>query len=128
MKCPKITNLGKFDLFMHTLFADTPLVDAPLVLLDMFTRTSLTFTRVPAKVPHIHQSSGEGAFCMWMAFRMCPTMCASPLPVLGPDSQRGLVNAPRQESNTPPPHFYLNHLRPVIIKPVGGFSKSAIRI
>ena len=37
-----------------------------------FTRTSLTFTRVPAKVPHIHQSSGEGAVCMWVAFRMCP--------------------------------------------------------
>ena len=28
------------------------------------TRTSLTFTRVPAKVPHIHQSSGEGACCV----------------------------------------------------------------
>ena len=38
----------------------------------MFTRTSATFTRVLAKVPHIHQSSGEGAFCMWVAFRMCP--------------------------------------------------------
>ena len=38
----------------------------------IFTRTSLTFTRVPAKVPHLHQSSGEGAFCMWVAFRMCP--------------------------------------------------------
>ena len=29
----------------------------------IFTRTCLTFTRVPAKV-HIHQSSGESAFCM----------------------------------------------------------------
>ena len=38
-----------------------------------FTRTSLTFTRVPTKVSHIHQSSGEGAFCVWVAFRMCPS-------------------------------------------------------
>ena len=38
----------------------------------IFTRTSVTFTRVPAKVPHLHQSSGEGAFCAWVAFRMCP--------------------------------------------------------
>ena len=38
---------------------------------DMLKRTSLTFTRVPAKVRHIHQSSGEGAFCMWVAVRMC---------------------------------------------------------
>ena len=37
----------------------------------IFTTTSVTFTRVPAKVPHIHQSSGEGAFCMRVAFRMC---------------------------------------------------------
>ena len=37
----------------------------------IFMRTFLTFTRVPAKVPHIHQSSGEGAFWMWVAFRMC---------------------------------------------------------
>ena len=22
--------------------------------------------------PDIHQSSGEGAFCMWVAFRICP--------------------------------------------------------
>ena len=28
----------------------------------IWTRTSLTFARVPAKVPRIHQSSGEGAF------------------------------------------------------------------
>ena len=35
------------------------------------TSTSLTFTRDPAKVPHIHQSSGEGAFCIWVTFRMC---------------------------------------------------------
>ena len=26
-----------------------------------------------AKVPHIHHSSGEGAFCMRVAFRTCPT-------------------------------------------------------
>ena len=39
---------------------------------NTFTRTSVTFTRVPAKVPRIHQSSGEGAFCIWVAFRMCP--------------------------------------------------------
>ena len=39
----------------------------------IFTRTSLTFTRVPAKAPHIHQSSSEGAFCMWVVFRMYPT-------------------------------------------------------
>ena len=38
----------------------------------IFTTTSVTFTKVPAKVAHIHQSSGEGAFCMWVAFRMCP--------------------------------------------------------
>ena len=31
---------------------------------SVFTSASLTFTRVPAKVPHIHQSSGEGAFCI----------------------------------------------------------------
>ena len=37
----------------------------------IFTRTSVTFTtRVPAKVPHIHQSSSEGAFCIWVAFRI----------------------------------------------------------
>ena len=36
------------------------------------TRTSLTLTRVPAKVPLVHQSSGEGAFRMWVALRMCP--------------------------------------------------------
>ena len=35
---------------------------------------SLTFTRVPAKVPYSHQSSGEGAFCMWEAFRTCPIL------------------------------------------------------
>ena len=40
----------------------------------IFTKTSPTFTRVPAKVPHLHQSSGEGAFCLWVAFRMCPTL------------------------------------------------------
>ena len=34
----------------------------------IFMRTSLTFTRVLAEVPHIHQSSGEGA----TAFRICP--------------------------------------------------------
>ena len=38
----------------------------------IFMRTSLTFTRVPAKVPHLHQSSGEGAFSKRVAFRMCP--------------------------------------------------------
>ena len=30
----------------------------------------LTFARVPAKVPHIHQSSGEGSTSMWVAFRI----------------------------------------------------------
>ena len=30
----------------------------------IFTKTSLTFARVPAKV-YMHQSSGEGAFCIW---------------------------------------------------------------
>ena len=40
--------------------------------LSVLTSTSLTFTRVPAKVPHIHKSSGEGAFCIWVTFRMCP--------------------------------------------------------
>ena len=39
-----------------------------------FTRTSLTFTRVPAKVPRGHQSSGEGALGMWVASRMCPNV------------------------------------------------------
>ena len=38
----------------------------------IFVKTSLTFTRVPAKVLHLHQNSGEGAFCMRVAFRMCP--------------------------------------------------------
>ena len=41
----------------------------------IFTRTSPTFTRVPAKVLHIHQRvpvNTEGAFCMWVAFRMGP--------------------------------------------------------
>ena len=38
----------------------------------IFTRTSLTFTRLPAKVPHIHQSSGEGTFCMWVSFLLGP--------------------------------------------------------
>ena len=33
-----------------------------------FTSSSLTFTRVPAKVPHIYQSSREGAFCTWVTF------------------------------------------------------------
>ena len=28
----------------------------------IFTRTSLTLMRVPAKVPHIHWSAGKGAF------------------------------------------------------------------
>ena len=37
-----------------------------------FMRTSLTFKRVPAKVPTFTKSSGEGAFCVWVAFRMCP--------------------------------------------------------
>ena len=41
---------------------------------DTFMRSSPTFTRVPAKFPHIHQSSGEGAFCMWICFRMCPKL------------------------------------------------------
>ena len=40
----------------------------------IFTRTSLPFTRVPAKLPHIHQSFGECAFCVRVAFRMCPRM------------------------------------------------------
>ena len=39
----------------------------------MYTRSHETgFTKVPAKVPHIHQSSGEGAFCVRAAFRICP--------------------------------------------------------
>ena len=38
----------------------------------IFTKTSPTFTRVSAQAPHVHQSSGEGAFCIWLAFRMCP--------------------------------------------------------
>ena len=37
----------------------------------MFTTTSLIFTRVPAKVSHVHQSSGAGAFCMSVALSMC---------------------------------------------------------
>ena len=36
------------------------------------TRTYQPFTRVVATVPHIRQSSGEGAFCMRVAFRVCP--------------------------------------------------------
>ena len=32
----------------------------------------MIFTRIPAKVPHIHQSSGEGAICMRVAIRMSP--------------------------------------------------------
>ena len=43
-----------------------------------FTRTSLTFTSVPAKVPHIHQSSGEGALGMWVASRVCPNVGVCP--------------------------------------------------
>ena len=43
----------------------------------IFTTTYLTFTRVPAKVPDVHQSSGEGAFFMWVAFRMCPRRVTS---------------------------------------------------
>ena len=35
-------------------------------------RTSLAFTRVQAKVPRIHQSSGEGAFCMWGGLQSAP--------------------------------------------------------
>ena len=31
-------------------------------------KPDLTFTRVPVKVPRIRQSSGEGAFGMWVAF------------------------------------------------------------
>ena len=38
----------------------------------IFTRTSPTFTRVPAKFSHIQQCSCEGAFSMRVAFRMCP--------------------------------------------------------
>ena len=38
----------------------------------IFRISSLTFTRVPAKVPHVHQSSGEGTFFMRLAFGMCP--------------------------------------------------------
>ena len=34
------------------------------------TRTSLTFTSLPAKVHQIHQSSGEGAFCTWLTFSL----------------------------------------------------------
>ena len=39
-------------------------------------RTPLTFTRVPAKVPRIHQSSGEGVLGMWAVSGMsgmCPS-------------------------------------------------------
>ena len=39
-----------------------------------FTSLSMTCTRVPVKVPHVHQSSGESAFCMRVAFGMCPTL------------------------------------------------------
>ena len=38
----------------------------------IFRISSLTFTRVPAKVTHVHQSSGEGAFCMRVAFGTYP--------------------------------------------------------
>ena len=37
----------------------------------IFMRNSLTFARVPVKVPHIHQSSGEGAFCMLSGIASC---------------------------------------------------------
>ena len=37
---------------------------------------SLTFTRVAGKVPTFPKSSGEGAFCMWAAFRMYPSLAA----------------------------------------------------
>ena len=33
------------------------------------------FTRVPAKVPHIHQSSGEGAFCVLGGLQNVPKGC-----------------------------------------------------
>ena len=39
----------------------------------MFRTSSLTFTRVPAKVAQVHQSSSEGAFCMRVAFGMWPS-------------------------------------------------------
>ena len=39
----------------------------------IFRISSLTFTRVPAKVAQVHQSSGEGAFCMRVAFGTYPT-------------------------------------------------------
>ena len=51
----------------------------------IFMRTSLAFTRVPAKVPHLHQSSGEGAFCIGVAVRMCPLLIGFiPAPTLHP--------------------------------------------
>ena len=42
------------------------------------TRTCLTFTRVPAKVSSVHQSSGEGAFCMKAACGIC-SKCRTPV-------------------------------------------------
>ena len=36
-------------------------------------KPSLTFTRVPAKVPTFTRNYGEDAFCMWLAFRIRPT-------------------------------------------------------
>ena len=43
----------------------------------IFRISSLTFTRGPAKVAQVHQSSGEGAFCMRVAFGMCPRVSRS---------------------------------------------------
>ena len=47
----------------------------------MFTRSSLTFTRVAAKVPHIHERRClvKVFFFMWAPFRMSPSVAREPI-------------------------------------------------
>ena len=61
---------GKFQGIVYTGSMSAPSCELWRSHNAIFMRTSLTFTRVPVKVPHLHQSSGEGAFRMRVAFRM----------------------------------------------------------
>ena len=58
----------------------------------ILTRTSLTFTRVPAKVSHMHQSPDEGGFCMMVALECAQTSA----------DMLTLTEEPRKGKHSPP--------------------------
>ena len=73
---PNLPNTGRFQ---GVLEACAPSCELRLSLAKLGEPTTLYYQnipdihQVPAKVPNIHQSSGEGAFCMSAVFRTCPT-------------------------------------------------------